>query len=228
MTILTPTYDTGAVARASEVITSPPDRIVDDAALTARMPDLPVDRAFLADILSAALTHERCGRHLYRSVAARSQSPGLQERYEHHGDETLRHVEILEALITSMGGDPQYVSPAARAAEAMNGKILESTFLTTGAVDLVTAELAMLNAVVVAETLDLGNWLAIQSVAAMLPGGDLQHLMETAADDVLAQERDHVSWANEARLAIIARQVSEGPDRSTLGAVVETVREWFR
>ncbi len=45
------------------------------------------------------LTHERCGRHLYRSCESRSNNPVLQAKYREFGEQTERHVEILEGLI---------------------------------------------------------------------------------------------------------------------------------
>ena len=69
------------------------------------------------------LAHERCGTHLYRSVAGRTNNPVLQAQYEEFGDETERHVEILEELVTAAGGNPNYVSPAARATEGTDAKL---------------------------------------------------------------------------------------------------------
>jgi hypothetical protein len=39
-----------------------------------------VNGPFVADLLSAALAHERCGRHLYRSCEGRTNNPMLQRR----------------------------------------------------------------------------------------------------------------------------------------------------
>src|SRR5688572_2401451 len=117
MANLTPTYDTGSTAKASEALYVPPDRTVDDGALAAQLPDLGANEPFIADLLSMALTHERCGRHLYRAVAERTNNPVLMAKYKSYGEETERHAELLEAVISATGGDPGYVSPAARATE---------------------------------------------------------------------------------------------------------------
>ena len=45
-------------------------------------------------------------------------------------------MRLLEELITgATGGDPQYVSPAARATEKAGAGLVESTYLLAGSVD---------------------------------------------------------------------------------------------
>jgi rubrerythrin len=129
---LFPSHDTGATTKASAVVYVPPDRQVSDSQLTEQLPDNGLNMAFVADILSAVLAHERCGRHLYRSVAGRTANPVLKAKYEQFGQETERHAAVLEQLISQMGGDPMYVSPAARAVEASDTRLVETTFLLGG------------------------------------------------------------------------------------------------
>lgn len=61
---------------------------------------------------------EQCGWQLYRVVGERTTDPELRERYEEFGRETDRHRTILTGLIRDLGGDPDYVSPTARLAQA--------------------------------------------------------------------------------------------------------------
>src|ERR1044072_3466125 len=127
MTTLTPTKLAGAQSQANDYLYVEPDITMTPATLAELFPDA-VNRAFVADLLSAMLTHERCGVHLYRSVAGRTTEPAAREKYEEFGRQTLRHVEILEQLIAGTGGNPNYVSYRARAVEGTNSKLLESTF----------------------------------------------------------------------------------------------------
>src|SRR4051812_30533526 len=161
MTILFPTKDKGATTKPATMVYAEPTQLVTDDMLRDQLPDLGMNTAFVADILSAMLTHERCGRHLYRSVEGRTNNPVLQAKYREFGQETERHAEILEQLIAQMGGNPSYVSPAARAVEGMDSKLVESTFMLSGSVDLMTAEMAMLDAVFLAESADHANWKAL-------------------------------------------------------------------
>jgi len=158
MTTLTPTRATGATTKASHALLAEPPYAVDDEALGAPFEGTGVNGAFVADLLSAALTHERCGTHLYRSVAGRTANPVLRARYEEFGRETERHVELLEDAIAAIGGDPQYVSPIARAVQGMDTSLLESTFRLDGTADVMVREMVMLDAVLLAETTDHANW----------------------------------------------------------------------
>ena len=111
------TNETGGTAQPTEAMYVPPDRQVHDAGSTTVLAEAGLDAAFVADLLSACLAHERCGVHLYRSVAGRTADAELRAQYEHFGAETLEHVERLEELIAAADGDPQYVSASARATE---------------------------------------------------------------------------------------------------------------
>ncbi len=230
MTTLTPTYETGATTKPSPVVYAPPGREMTDEMLNGQLGDLGINEVFVADIMSAVLTHERCGRHLYRAAAGRTANPMLKEKYEDFGGETEHHVEVLEELITAMGGDPNYVSPAARATEAADARILESTFMLAGSVDLMTTEMVMLDAVLLAETIDHNNWLALEALADELPDGDLRQQFVGSVASVLFEEKEHLGWANETRLEMIRLQASSRP-MAAAGAKLEemmaAIRGWF-
>src|SRR4051794_34236492 len=115
MATLTPTKIQGATTKALPTVTAEPGCTVTDDALATTSETTGLNGPFVADFLSAMLTHERCGRHLYRSVEGRTHNPILKSRYAEFGQETERHAEILEQLIAQAGGNPNYVSPIARA-----------------------------------------------------------------------------------------------------------------
>ena len=171
MTIVV-TSETGGTAQPAEAVYVPPDRQVHDAGSSTALAEAGVDAPFVADLLSACLAHERCGVHLYRSVAGRTADAELRAQYEHFGDETRDHVERLEQLIAAADGDPQYVSASARATEKAGAGLLESTYLLSGSVDPMTAELAMLEAVMLAEAKDHANWELLAQLAAAMTDGD--------------------------------------------------------
>lgn len=208
MSILTPTKDTGATAKANEVLYVEPEVTVDDELLATELLIEGVDAAFVADLLSACLTHERCGVHLYRSVAGRSGSATLQRQYEEFGAETERHVEVLEELIAAAGGNPSYVSPLARAVETSDSKLLESTFLASGALDPMVKEMMMLDAVFLAETVDYANWQTLGALAEQLPDGEIKDALRAAVTEVLVQEDEHLGWARDARAELTMSQVA--------------------
>jgi len=207
MATLTPTKRSGAQSPATERFYVEPDLEMRTATLAELLPDS-VDSAFVANLLSAMLTHERCGVHLYRSVAGRTTEPDARAKYEEFGQQTLRHVEILEQLIASAGGNPNYVSFYARAVEATNSRILESTFALAGSTDLLTQEMSMLDAVLLAETIDHANWTTVAAIAELLPEGPLRSAFEAAVDEVEAQEDEHLGWAKETRQQLVLQLVT--------------------
>jgi rubrerythrin len=208
MSILTPTKDTGATAKANEVLYVEPLATVDDELLAAELAIDGVDAAFVADLLSACLTHERCGVHLYRSVAGRSTDATFRRRYEEIGAETEHHVELLDELIATAGGNPSYVSPQARAVEASDSKLLEATFLASGALDPMAQEMMLLDAVFLAETVDHANWQTLGALAEQLPDGTVKDALLAAVAEVHAQEEKHLGWARDARAELTMSQVA--------------------
>src|SRR5215207_2414971 len=115
MPTLIPTAATGARSKPEDMTYVDPARTMRPDEDEAFLADTGLNGPFVADLLSDVLAHERCGAQLYRSVAGRTNNPLLKRQYEHFGTETLEHVEILEQLIGRLGGNPNYVSPAARA-----------------------------------------------------------------------------------------------------------------
>jgi hypothetical protein len=127
MPTFTVTKDSGGTAKPVGALYVPPELQVLDASEDTALAEADLRADVVADLLSACLAHERCGVHLYRSVAGRSDDLTLRERYEVFGAETEEHVRILEELVARAGGDPHYVSPAARATEMAGAGLIEST-----------------------------------------------------------------------------------------------------
>jgi rubrerythrin len=203
MATYTVTHDTGGTAKPVGLLYVPPDRQVPDAGTGTALEETGLDAAFVADLLSACLAHERCGVHLYRSVANRTGEEELRRKYEEFGAETERHVEILEELIVGRGGDPQYVSPSARATEKAGAGLVETTFLLGGSLDLATQEAVMLEAVMLAEAKDHGNWELLAALTEEMADGPVKEQFRLATTEVLAQEEEHYGWASATRAQML-------------------------
>jgi hypothetical protein len=180
--------------------------------------------------VSAVLTHERCGVHLYRSVSGRSLNPMLKRRYESAEKAVLEAVEVLEGLVTSAGGNPSYVSPAARATQGMDTKLVESTFALGGSIDVMTQEMAILDAVFLAESMAKANWETLAVLAGQLPDGDLKTSFQEAADQIGPVKDEGFTWAKETKMKMVVLQ-SESRMMAAAGAkaeeLVEKVKGWF-
>ncbi len=213
------TKDVGGTAKPVGLLYVEPDLQVLDGGAGTALEATGLDAALAADLLSACLAHERCGVHLYRSVAARTTSDELREQYLHFGEETLEHVRILEELIAGAGGDPHYVSPSARATEKAAAGLLESTWCLGGSVDAMTAELAMVEAVLLAEAKDHGNWELLGMLAEQMAEGDVRTQLEAAVATVLAQEDEHYGWATATRTRMLFTAVTGGVEPPDPGEV---------
>jgi rubrerythrin len=227
MTTLIPTPETGATTQPTDMIYTRADVTTTDQMLAEQIAVDGVNGAFLADVLSAVVTHERCGVHLYRSVAGRALNPALREKFEEFGNETLEHVEIAEGLIETLGGNPSYVSPMARAVEATNARILESTFLLTGSLDVLTAEMVLLDAVLLAEAADHTNWTVMGELVPALPEGSARDAAQRAVDRVMDQEDEHLEWARRAKSSLVKLQATE-PFVTKVGASAEELADRVR
>jgi rubrerythrin len=147
---------------------------------------------------------------MYRSVAGRTADAELRAQYEQFGAEIREHVERLEQLIAAADGDPQYVSAAARATEKAGAGLLESTYLLDGSMDPMTAELVMLEAVMLAEAKDHSNWELLAQLASAMTDGTLRRRMETVTKEVLAQEEQHYRWAHDTRARLLLTLAGAG------------------
>jgi len=156
---------------------------------------------FIAGTLSGFLAHERSGVNFYRIAAENTENPMLVAKYEEFGRETVEHIAIYEQLITELGGDPHYVSPAARMVEQQGAKLLEAPVLLAGSVDLLSLETAFLEAVVIAEHKCHDNWVLLAGLAGSLPD-DAAPIVRAAVSRVEPQEDEHIRWATDTWLQL--------------------------
>jgi rubrerythrin len=230
MPILTPTAAVGARSVPQEMTYVDPARQVVPDELQEFLAESDLNGPFVADLLSDMLAHERCGAQLYTSLAGRTNNPVLKKQYEHFGKETVEHVAVLERLIDRLGGDPLYVSPAARATTKAGTGLLESTFLLTGSVDLMTLELVMLDAVLLAEAKDHANWGCLEALAERQPEGDIRSAFLEAVQTVRPQEDEHLGWASDMRCKLVSAQASSRAVQLAGEAtekVVASIKSWL-
>lgn len=206
----------GGKAKPAPMVTIDPERLVLDEDLASVGADAGLNGPFVADMLSDMLMHERCGFHLYRSVAGRSNNPMLKSKYQEFGAQTEMHIDVLEQLITTLGGDPGYASPISRATEKLNFGALEGSFMLSGSVDLMDQEMVMLNAVVLAETIDSANWETLAALAEVLADGEVKEALSRAVEQVLPQEQEHIDWPRQTRMQLMLLQ-AQSKSMQTVG-----------
>jgi rubrerythrin len=192
------TKDTGGRTMPHSMTICEPERAVTAEMLdTQILPGSGLNIAFIAGTLSAFVAHERAGAALYRVAAEHSENPMLVNKYHEFGQETVEHIAIYEQLITDLGGDPQYISPAARINEQLGSKLLEGPVLLAGSVDLLTLETTLLEAVAIAEHKCHDNWALLAQLGEHLTDPTARDLVRAAVANVEPQEDEHLRWTTD-------------------------------
>jgi rubrerythrin len=172
------------------------------------MKEMPMNKQFIDDKLSEFLMVEQCGVQLYRTVADRCQTPNLKAKYEEFGRQTARHRDVLVKLITTLGGDPEYVSPSARVAQYKASKLLGSALAVDG-LSQAEIECSDLENVLLAETKDHADWQLLSQLAEQATG-DMKKALQSAVDEVEAEEDEHLEWARETLGQLSMQLVAQG------------------
>jgi len=217
--ILIETCLTGGRTMPLSMTVTEPDRAVTPDMLSKQLlPGSDLNVAFIAGSMSAFLAHERAGAALYRVAAEHSENPALVAKYEEFRRETDEHIGIYQQLIADLGGDPHYVSPAARMTEQLGTKLLEGPVLLAGSVDLLTLEAAFLEAVVIAEHKCHDNWQLLASLADHLPEPQAR-LVRDAVSTVQPQEDEHIDWARNTWMELATTNATSATANATMGLV---------
>ena len=169
-----------------------------------------MERGNLLDKLSEFLMVEQGGLELYRVAAARCADAALKQRYLAFGEETARHREILVRLIERLGGDPAYVSPTARRAQARAAALQQSALVAHG-LSQPELEAADLENVLLAETKDHADWHLLQLLAGQAEDPAVRAALEEAVPRVEAEEDEHLRWARDELAERTLRRVQLGP-----------------
>lgn len=221
----------GRTMPISMTFTEPTRAVLSDELEATVMPGSERNVVFIAGTMSAFLAHERAGLTLYRVAAEHSENPELVAKYEAFGRETAEHIEIYEALIMDMGGDPAYVSPAARMTEQMGSKLLEAPISLAGSVDLLTLETSLLEAVVFAEHKCHDNWQLLARMGDELTEEPYTSKIRAAVARVEPQEDEHIRWANETWMQLAMVNAEHPVASGALGLIeraAHTVKDALR
>lgn len=213
--------ETGATVKPGPMVTAIDERSVDDDQLAGFAAGSGLNGPFVADLLSGFVAHERDGVNLFRTLRARSNNPGLVARYGELIEETHRAVDAWEALITRLGGNPQYASPAGRSTEALDGKLVEA-FTLTGSADPLTMEFAGVQAVFAAACLCVANAGIVARLAQEADDGAARTALQGAAATLEPLARSHQEWAR-SMLEQLAVTQAKHPIAQKAGQVAEKV-----
>jgi hypothetical protein len=150
---------------------------------------------------SEMLAVENGGVKLYQRALSDLQHPELEEKLSEFLSQTERHVEFCLVMLNAAGGDSDYKSPGAQAAEH-KAEGLISTEVPPQMMDLNNIE-----NLVLAETKDQWNWETLQSISSRIDDAELKKIALKAVREVRKQEKSHLNW-NEQTLSKLAMEAA--------------------
>jgi hypothetical protein len=159
---------------------------------------------WLKDFLSEMLAVENGGVKLYEKALSDLEHSEHEDKLNEFLQQTRRHVELCTEMLEAAGGDANYQSPGAMAAEHKAEGLISTK---------VPAEMMDLNNIenlVLAETKDHWNWEMLASVAAKIGDSELKSMARKAISEVRKQEKMHLDW-NEQTLSKLAMESAMHP-----------------
>jgi rubrerythrin len=167
---------------------------------------------YLIDFLSEMLAVEQGGTKLYQKALDQLEHPELKSKLKEFLQETERHAELCSAMLEAAGGDAEYMSAGAKAAEQKAAGLLKVK-VPQGLADLNNVE-----NLVLAETKDRWDWQMFATLAPDIEGSELKRMAISAVREVGKQENDHATWSQRI-LTKLAKEASmhqqiEGKGRS--------------
>lgn len=160
---------------------------------------MPLESKFLHEYLGECLQVERSAVELYEGAIARCKDEAMRRQLTIFKDQTVRHVEIVQTLITHAGAN---LPTMKEAMSTMLGKLTSglSSLQGTGAYQ----QWKDLDNLLVAEYKDQSNWQILKTVGVALN----DRVFLDAVNEVLSQEDAHVAYLEEAVLRLAPKAMA--------------------
>lgn len=159
-----------------------------------------MERKQLDELLYQALETEMGGVQVYTTALKCAINEELQEEWEEYLEQTERHVEIMQDLVTSLGLDPQTETPGRQVVRHIGQSLVTAMEMALQAGEPAAAQLVAAECVVHAETKDHLNWELMAEAAKQLEGDEARALNE-AVGEVEEEEDEHLyhtqGWTRE-------------------------------
>jgi len=159
---------------------------------------------WIRNFLSEMLAVEKGGVKLYEKALGELEHSELEDKLSEFLRQTHRHAELCTSMLEAVGGDRNYQSPGAKAADHKAEGLISTQ---------VPAEILDLNNIenlVLAETKDHWNWEMLASIAPKIGDPELKRAAMKAVSEVRRQEKTHVDW-NEKTLSRLAMESAMRP-----------------
>lgn len=154
----------------------------------------------LRDLLYQALETELGGVEVYTKALGCVVNTELKEEWEKYLEQTQRHVEIVQEVMTEFGFDPKAETPGRQVVRHIGKSLVKAMEMALSAGDPGAAQIVAAECVVLAETKDHLNWELIRESAKTLKG-ESGKALKAAHEEVEEQEDEHLyhtqGWARE-------------------------------
>lgn len=156
--------------------------------------------AQLDELLYQALETEIGGVQVYETAVRCASNADLKQEWEKYLEETRSHVEIVTALFSEIGLDPELDTPGREIVRFKGTALVQAMESALNSGDPVLAEIVAAEAVVDAETKDHANWQLIGRLVEEAPKR-IREALGRAYEQVEEQEDEHLyhtmGWARE-------------------------------
>jgi rubrerythrin len=154
----------------------------------------------LKELLCQALETELGGVQVYTTALRCVVNEDLKKEWEKYLEQTERHVEIVQDVLTTLGIDPNTDTPGRKVVRHIGESLVKAMEMALSGGKADAAQLVAAECVVLAETKDHLNWELIGE-AAKKAKGESAKALKAAHEEVEEQEDEHLyhttGWTRE-------------------------------
>jgi len=154
----------------------------------------------LGELLYQALETELGGVQVYTTALRCVVNEDLKEEWEKYLEQTQRHVEVVQEVLTALGKDPEAETPGRSIVRHIGESLVQAMEMALSSGEPEAAQVVAAECVVLAETKDHLNWELIGE-AAKKAKGETAKALKAAHDEVEDQEDEHLyhtqGWCRE-------------------------------
>jgi rubrerythrin len=154
----------------------------------------------LGELLYQALETELGGVQVYTTALRCVVNEDLKEEWEKYLEQTQRHVEVVQEVLTALGKDPEAETPGRGIVRHIGESLVQAMEMALSSGEPEAAQVVAAECVVLAETKDHLNWELIGE-AAKKAKGETAKALKAAHDEVEDQEDEHLyhtqGWCRE-------------------------------
>ncbi len=155
----------------------------------------------VTELLYQALETEKGGVQIYETALKCAVNADLKREWEEYLEQTRRHVQVVLAVMETLGLDPAQETPGRQVVRHIGESLVEAMKMALdSAPHAEAAELVACECIVLAETKDHLNWELIHEVAEKTKGQS-RDVLKAAYEEVEEQEDEHLyhttGWGRE-------------------------------